>query len=107
MHRIALLFALLTFTACTKHEPSEFDIEGLDRQAVIEKIGEPEREYQIDGKRLNDSMGPKPQLARLMADDETIEVWSYTVTDSRAAAVYFDDSGVVAEVIIFRTDVMY
>ncbi len=52
-------------------------------------------------------MGPKPNLARDMTDEDTVEVWQYRVTDNRAADVFFNKDGRVAEVIIFRTDVMY
>ncbi len=79
----------------------------MSKSAVLENLGKPESQYEIDGKRLKDSMGPKPSFAELMADDDTVEVWGYSVTDSRAAAVYFDNSGAVSEVVIFRTDVMY
>lgn len=42
-----------------------------------------------------------------MSDNDTIVMWQYDVTDNRAAMVFFDDAGYVAEVVIFPTDVMY
>lgn len=106
--RIALLiFCLTALFACTKHEPSDFEIEGMTQDAVSEKLGKPPDLAIVTGKQLNGSMGPKPKLAASMSDNDTIVMWQYDVTDSRAAMVFFDDAGFVAEVVIFPTDVMY
>lgn len=107
MRSFALFIFVVAIAACSKHQPSEFNIEGLDQQAVIDRVGEPKREFELVGKSLKNSIGPKPRLTAQMADNETVEVWTYTVTESREASVFFDNSGVVAEVIIYRTNVMY
>lgn len=61
----------------------------------------------VTGRHLNSSMGPKPKLAASMSDNDTIAMWQYDVTDNRAAMVFLDDAGCVAEVVFFPTDVMY
>ena len=107
MRIILLLFLIALLTACTRYEPADFRIEGMAKDKVLEILGEPPHQTVLSGRQINGSMGPKPQLSASMADDESVEMWQYKVTDSRAAAVYFDDAGNVAEVIIFPTDVMY
>ena len=102
-----LLLLIILLAACTRHEPGDFQIEGMTKDAVLEKLGDPPHQTVVNGWQLNSSMGPKPKLAASMADDDTIEMWQYKVTDSHAAQVYFDDSGIVTEVIIFPNDVMY
>lgn len=107
MQKTLFFVAIILLAACSGHEPSEFEIEGLSKAAVLQKLGKPRHQTLLRGKQISSSMGPKPQLARSMADDDTVEMWSYRVTEDRGAEVFFNEEGLVAEVIIFRTDVMY
>lgn len=105
--RCAAAVILLLIASCTRHEPEALQVEGLSKQAVIERLGDPKSIDEIDGKRLKASTGPTPQLADRMGDGEFVEVWVYLVKDDRAASLYFDENGVVEEVVLFRTDLTY
>ena len=109
MRLFLLLTITLTFTACAKHEPDDFLIDGWSKKSVLESLGKPMTDFEIDGLGLKDPrhMGPKPSFYASVADGDKFEVWLYEVTEDRAAAVYLDESGTVAEVVIFRTDLVY
>jgi hypothetical protein len=107
MRFCALFVCLFVLSACARHDPSDFEIEGLAKSAVLEKLGNPSHQTFVNGRQLNGSMGPKPRLAASMADKDTVEMWQYKVKGSQAAQIFFGDAGNVAEVIIYPTDVMH
>ena len=98
---------LLFLASCTPHEPEALQVEGLTKQAVIERLGDPKSIHTIDGESLKASMGPRPELAEEMGDDELIEVWVYLVAGDLAGSLYFDESGMVEEVVLFPRGLTY
>ncbi len=79
----------------------------MSKEQVLNRLGNPTHKTLLNGRQINNSMGPKPNLAADMSDESEVEMWQYRVTDDRSAQVYFDDDGIVTDVILFRADVMY
>ncbi len=79
----------------------------MTKEQVLHHLGNPTHKTLLNGRQINNSMGPKPNLAANMSDESEVVMWHFPVTDDRSAQVYFDDDGIVTEVIVFQTDVMY
>jgi len=79
------LFTAVTVTACAGYAPSA-KLVGQDRMSVIQTLGQPEREYVVDGKKkLHFPRGPAGSHTYFvyLDDEDRVTGWEQVLTEER------------------------